>query len=193
MIAEIRRWASRSQDGWAVEHAVATRRGPEHELEAILVRAGPEGPLRVQYRLEARADGTARRLSVELQYRQARREWILAGDGHGHWFLHAVPLTALTGALDVGLWCAPSLHAFPLRRLALPFGGHQDCLLAVLPAPDADWTTWHLRYTHLSGDVRGHRYQLLNLSTDQTQELWVDHDGWVLAAEGAWPPPGGIL
>jgi hypothetical protein len=186
MVPEIRRWTSRSEDGWALAHTVATQHPHGCELEGVLVQAGPSGPLRVHYRIEARADGTARRLTIEVQAGQTVQQWALAADGHGRWFQQGVPLTALTGALDVGLWCVPDWHALTLRRLQIPFGGHQDCLVAALPGPDADWTIWHLRYTHVSGDVRGHRYHVQNLMTEGMAELWVDHDGWLVSANGQW-------
>ena len=103
-------------------------------------------------------------------------------DGFGHWFEHGVPVSALTGSLDLVLWCTPSTLAFPIRRLGLPFGAHHECPVAALPGPDSPFVIWHFRFTHRSGDRTGHVFDVINLTRDEAFEVVVDHEGWLARA-----------
>lgn len=176
------RFTSRTKDGWLLEHAVGSNVGEAPSLDGVVVGAGQSGPLRLTYTVECHPSLSVRRATIHIQYRNDASDRVLTADGFGHWFDHGVPVTALTGSLDLVLWCTPSTLALPLRRLDLPFGAHHECPVAALAGPDAPLSIWHFRFAHRSGDRTGHLYDVVNLTRDESVLLRVDHQGWVLGA-----------
>src|SRR5579875_3314475 len=123
MPSKLSRFTSRTPDGWLLEHAQGSNADGAPWLDGVVVGAGAHGPLRLCYTVECHPSFSVRRATIRIQYRDAASERVLTADGFGHWFDRGVPVSALTGSLDLVFWCTPSTLAFPLRRLNLPFGG----------------------------------------------------------------------
>jgi hypothetical protein len=182
MPPELSRFTSRTPDGWLLEHTAGTMAGAAPSLDGVVLGAGPYGPLRLSYTLECHPSGSVRRIKLNIQYRDQLSEWHLSADGFGHWFDQGVPIAALTGSLDLALWCSPSTLCFPIRRLDLPFGGRHECPVAALPGPDAPLGIWHFRFTHVSGSAEGHVFEVVNLTRDERLHVVMDPEGFVARA-----------
>jgi hypothetical protein len=146
------------------------------------VVAWQAGPLKVEYRIETRGNGTARRVDVAVKTAATTRTITLTANGFGHWFMQGVPVPALTGCLDVGLWVSPVPHLLPIRRLHLEYGAGQRLPLAWVSGPDLVLLTVHYRYEHVLGQADGHRYRITDEENAVEEGVWLAPDGFLNAA-----------
>ena len=152
-------------DGWTIEGTV---------------KAFVDELIRVTYVVRCSPGWVTRAALVNETRQDGEREFELAVDHAGRWWMDGMPLPELDGCVDVDLGVTPSTNTLPIRRLGLEVGASAEILAAWIRFPELDIVPATQRYTRLAED----RY--LYESYSFKAELEVDDIGLVVSYPGIW-------
>ena len=108
----------------------------------------------------------------------------LTADGMGNWASDTMPLSHLSGALDVDLGFSPATNTLTIRRLDLAEGESASVRAAWLRFPELRFEPLEQSYTRVSELT--FRYSALADGELFSARLDTDGFGWVLTYEGLW-------
>lgn len=138
---------------------------------------------RIHYTIDCDHEWLTRSAQIEGEAGGPVR-FALAADGRGKWTCDGMPLSDLTGALDVDLGFTPATNTLPIRRLALVVGESAPVRSAWLRFPELRLEPLEQTYTRES--ERTFRYHALVDGEPFSARLDTDAFGRVTRYEGLW-------
>jgi hypothetical protein len=159
--------ASRS-DGWVVNGV------------AVFVETGK--PCRIEYEIHCDAHWTTRDCHVHGSIGAERVDLAIVRSLGGEWSINGTEMEALRHCDDVDLGFSPVTNLLPIRRLALPIGGHALVRAAWVRFPELTVEVLEQRYARVAHD----RYQYESDGGAFRRELSVDAFGCVMEYPGLW-------
>jgi uncharacterized protein len=165
----------------------------EQGLSAIGIQLGAHPtPYRLDYRLDSTDGLVTRELELTSTGEGWRRRLLLRHDGSGGWTAEVADtgdppggtwdgeLPDLSDALDIDIGFSSLTNSMPIVRHRLHREGSRDFVMAWVSVPDLRVKASKQRYEHVRADDGAATVRFLELDTDFTAELELDHDGLVV-------------
>lgn len=167
-------------DGIGLEHLILQQSNTGIFADSWVIGQVDSEPFRLHYTLRCDTHWRIRSLTAAVLTPELRHIEVTV-DEEGVWtdrFNNAIE--ELDGCVDLDISATPFTNSLPIRRLALKPGEAAVIEVAYLSIPDLEWRLSMQRYTCLTQDATGARYQFESLRSGYRSEIEVDKDGIVI-------------
>ena len=147
---------------------------------AVFVEAG--NPCRVEYEIRCDAQWTTRGCLLRGSIGARRVHLEIERNGAAGWSIDGREIAGVRGCHDIDLGFSPVTNLLPIRRLALPMGGHALVRAAWIRFPELTVEVLEQTYTR----VATNRYRYESAGGSFRRDLVVDAFGCVVEYPGLW-------
>jgi hypothetical protein len=147
---------------------------------AVFVETG--NPCRIEYDIRCDAQWTTRECLLRGSIGARRVQLEIERNGAAGWSIEGIEIPGVRGCDDIDLGFSPVTNLLPIRRLALPIGGHALVRAAWIRFPELTVEVLEQTYAR----VASNRYHYESAGGSFRRDLVVDAFGCVVEYPGLW-------